>query len=242
MCAGRAPPAWCDLRRSATRRRSGQGEEIVHDAAHALGFPGDDAECSGGLGRRGATAERDLGVRAEDGRRRFEFVAGVDQEAAHLFNHGLHRRGGLARDEHAARAPHRAPDAGAAGAARHVCHDGRLAGQPPQRAPSSGDRHPLPQAGGSRQLAMVIGHWALRGFGLWTTEKRATGLFIGPMGCYEPRACGWPFADAAARWRGRIAMGARAWRVRDGPTPIEDTKLSEGGEKKCWAAPRAGRG
>jgi RimJ/RimL family protein N-acetyltransferase len=41
-----------------------------------------------------------------------------------------------------------------------------------------------------RQLAMIIGHWELRGFGMWAVEERATGRFLGRIGCFEPD--GWP--------------------------------------------------
>ncbi len=41
-----------------------------------------------------------------------------------------------------------------------------------------------------RQLAMILGHWVLRGFGLWAVEERATGRLIGRIGCHEPE--GWP--------------------------------------------------
>jgi hypothetical protein len=33
-----------------------------------------------------------------------------------------------------------------------------------------------------RQMAMFVGHWSLRGFGVWAVEERATGAFIGRMG------------------------------------------------------------
>ena len=53
-----------------------------------------------------------------------------------------------------------------------------------------GDGRPLDRAEAWRQLALLIGHWELRGFGLWAVEERATQRFIGRIGCYEPE--GWP--------------------------------------------------
>lgn len=41
-----------------------------------------------------------------------------------------------------------------------------------------------------RQLAMILGHWMLKGYGLWAVEERATGRLIGRIGCHDPE--GWP--------------------------------------------------
>ncbi len=41
-----------------------------------------------------------------------------------------------------------------------------------------------------RNLAMVIGHWHLRGYGMWAVEERAGGDFVGRVGCWQPE--GWP--------------------------------------------------
>ena len=53
-----------------------------------------------------------------------------------------------------------------------------------------GDGRPLGRADAWRQLAQIIGHWELRGFGLWAVEERATRRLVGRIGCYEPE--GWP--------------------------------------------------
>jgi RimJ/RimL family protein N-acetyltransferase len=39
-------------------------------------------------------------------------------------------------------------------------------------------------------MALVLGHWQLRGFGLWAVEERATGFLVGRVGCWQPE--GWP--------------------------------------------------
>ena len=39
-------------------------------------------------------------------------------------------------------------------------------------------------------MALFIGHWALRGYGWWAVEERATGEFLGRIGLYNPE--GWP--------------------------------------------------
>ncbi|MEP7269966.1 MAG: GNAT family N-acetyltransferase [Acidobacteriota bacterium] len=41
-----------------------------------------------------------------------------------------------------------------------------------------------------RQMAMVIGHWHLRGYGPWAVEERATGRLLGRLGFFNPE--GWP--------------------------------------------------
>ena len=41
-----------------------------------------------------------------------------------------------------------------------------------------------------RGMAMMMGHWMLRGFGMWALEHRETGAFIGRCGPWCPD--GWP--------------------------------------------------
>jgi RimJ/RimL family protein N-acetyltransferase len=53
-----------------------------------------------------------------------------------------------------------------------------------------GDGYPLTRAESWRNMALVLGHWQLRGFGLWAVEERATGLMVGRVGCWQPE--GWP--------------------------------------------------
>jgi RimJ/RimL family protein N-acetyltransferase len=77
-----------------------------------------------------------------------------------------------------------------------------------------GDGRPLERWEAWRQLATFIGHWELRGFGLWAVEERATGQFIGRIGCFEPE--GWPgceigYALARETWgQGFAREGATA--------------------------------
>ena len=53
-----------------------------------------------------------------------------------------------------------------------------------------GEGKPLARWEAWRQMAMILGHWQLRGFGLWAVEERATGALIGRIGFFEPD--GWP--------------------------------------------------
>lgn len=49
---------------------------------------------------------------------------------------------------------------------------------------------PMNRAEAWRNMAMVLGHWRLRGFGMWAVEAKATGAMIGRVGCWRPE--GWP--------------------------------------------------
>ncbi|MGZ8379108.1 MAG: GNAT family N-acetyltransferase [Gemmatirosa sp.] len=76
------------------------------------------------------------------------------------------------------------------------------------------DGRPLGRADAWRQMAMFVGHWALRGFGVWAVEERATGAFVGRIGCFQPE--GWPafeiaYTLARSAWgRGYAREGAAA--------------------------------
>ena len=41
-----------------------------------------------------------------------------------------------------------------------------------------------------RAMASMLGHWQLRGFGMWALEKKDTGELVGRAGFIEPE--GWP--------------------------------------------------
>jgi RimJ/RimL family protein N-acetyltransferase len=41
-----------------------------------------------------------------------------------------------------------------------------------------------------RQMAMILGHWELRRYGLWAVEERASGALLGRIGFFNPE--GWP--------------------------------------------------
>ena len=53
-----------------------------------------------------------------------------------------------------------------------------------------GDGKTLNRAEAWRQMAMIIGHWHLRGYGIWAVEERATGQLVGRIGFFNPE--GWP--------------------------------------------------
>src|SRR5437762_8855159 len=77
-----------------------------------------------------------------------------------------------------------------------------------------GDGKPLDRGMAWRNLALMVGHWSLRGYGLWAAEERASGVLVGRIGCWNPD--GWP--DFEIGWmlrrsfwgRGYATEGARA--------------------------------
>jgi RimJ/RimL family protein N-acetyltransferase len=77
-----------------------------------------------------------------------------------------------------------------------------------------GDGQPLTRPMAWRKLALMVGHWELRGYGLWAVEERASGAFAGYVGFWNPE--GWPGFELGwtlrrAYWgQGFATDGARA--------------------------------
>ncbi|MBE9003534.1 GNAT family N-acetyltransferase [Fortiea sp. LEGE XX443] len=53
-----------------------------------------------------------------------------------------------------------------------------------------GTGKPLSREDSWRNMAMIVGHWQLRGYGMWAVEERQSGEMIGRIGCWQPE--GWP--------------------------------------------------
>jgi len=49
---------------------------------------------------------------------------------------------------------------------------------------------PMARADAWRNFAAIIGHWTLRGYGVWAVERKSDGAFVGRVGLYNPE--GWP--------------------------------------------------
>lgn len=49
---------------------------------------------------------------------------------------------------------------------------------------------PVSRADAWRQIASILGHWTLRGFGWWAVERKSDGAFLGRVGVNYPE--GWP--------------------------------------------------
>ncbi len=77
-----------------------------------------------------------------------------------------------------------------------------------------GDGQPLARPMAWRNLAMMVGHWSLRGYGLWAVQERASGALVGRIGFWNPE--GWPGFEIGwmlrrGFWgRGYATEGARA--------------------------------
>jgi len=73
---------------------------------------------------------------------------------------------------------------------------------------------PLTPALAWRKLAFDIGHWGLRGFGMWSVVERASGAMVGGCGLVWPE--GWPRHELSwwivpgARRRGFALEASRA--------------------------------
>jgi RimJ/RimL family protein N-acetyltransferase len=52
------------------------------------------------------------------------------------------------------------------------------------------DGKALTRAEAWRQMAMIIGHWQLRGYGIWAVEERKSKDLVGRIGFFNPE--GWP--------------------------------------------------
>ena len=77
-----------------------------------------------------------------------------------------------------------------------------------------GNGQPMTRAEAWRSMAVMVGHWRLRGYGLWAVEERASGAMVGRIGCWNPE--GWPGLEVGwtlrrRYWgRGFATEGARA--------------------------------
>jgi RimJ/RimL family protein N-acetyltransferase len=76
-----------------------------------------------------------------------------------------------------------------------------------------GDGGVLSREDAWRQMAMLAGHWRLRGFGMWAVAERVTNSFVGRVGLHFPE--GWPdreigWALARPHWgKGYASEAAR---------------------------------
>ena len=81
---------------------------------------------------------------------------------------------------------------------------------------SKGIGGPYPPERAWSALCGYLGHWVLRGYGMWALEEKATGEYVGRVGCYYPdlwldREIGWS-VTAAGEGRGIAFEAARAAR------------------------------
>jgi RimJ/RimL family protein N-acetyltransferase len=77
--------------------------------------------------------------------------------------------------------------------------------------------NPMTRAEAWRHLAMVLGHWQLRGFGLWALEERGSGLLAGRAGCWRPE--GWPGLEVG--WTLRREFWGRGYATEAGRASLD---------------------
>ena len=76
-----------------------------------------------------------------------------------------------------------------------------------------GEGKPLTRLEAWQQMALIVGHWQLRGYGLWAVEEKSSGELVGRIGFYNPE--GWPGFElgwtlAREAWgKGYATEGAR---------------------------------
>ncbi|HYH54770.1 MAG TPA: GNAT family N-acetyltransferase [Solirubrobacterales bacterium] len=68
-----------------------------------------------------------------------------------------------------------------------------------------------------REVAMHIGHWALRGYGQWALERRDDGAWVGQAGFWNPP--GWPGLEVG--WRLAREVWANGYATEAGQAAIE---------------------
>ncbi len=66
----------------------------------------------------------------------------------------------------------------------------------PQSTRFIGDGQALDRVNAWRSMAMLLGHWVLRGYGMWALERLDNGAFVGRAGLLKPE--GWP--DVELGW------------------------------------------
>jgi RimJ/RimL family protein N-acetyltransferase len=110
-----------------------------------------------------------------------------------------------------------------------------------------GDGKPLSRIDAWRSLAFILGHWQLRGYGLWAVEERMSGELIGRIGCYYPG--GWPgfevgWALRRTSWgQGYATEGARAamrYAFEKSEQPHVISLIRPGNERSIRVAERLG--
>ena len=98
-----------------------------------------------------------------------------------------------------------------------------------------------------RKLAFDIGHWALRGFGMWAVDEAATGRMIGGCGIVWPE--GWPRHELtwwimpSARRRGYALEASRAvlqWAYDELRWDRVETHMDDSNEPAARLAERLG--
>jgi len=94
----------------------------------------------------------------------------------------------------------------------------------PEVARFLGDGKPLSVEHTWRQVAFLLGHWELRGYGIWAVTLRSGGRVVGRVGFHNPE--GWPgfelgWVISRDLWRRGIATEAARAALRYGFDHLE---------------------
>src|SRR5713226_8257785 len=84
---------------------------------------------------------------------------------------------------------------------------------------------PLSRLDAWRNMAMMVGHWHLRGYGHWVVEEKASGKFIGRIGFLN--AEGWPGFELG--WTSRATRRAKDMRPKERGGPSSTLSQSSTG-------------
>ena len=68
-----------------------------------------------------------------------------------------------------------------------------------------------------RNMAMILGHWQLRGYGMWAIEERRSGEMLGRVGCWQPS--GWIGLEIG--WTIRRAFWGQGFATEAGKVAME---------------------
>ena len=87
-----------------------------------------------------------------------------------------------------------------------------------------GDGQPLDRPMAWRNLAMMAGHWSLRGYGLWAAAERSSGVLVGRIGFWNPE--GWPGFELG--WTLRRSFWGRGYATEGARKALEAAGMARG--------------
>jgi RimJ/RimL family protein N-acetyltransferase len=80
-----------------------------------------------------------------------------------------------------------------------------------------GEFKPMDRGMAWRSMATQLGHWQLRGYGMWAVEEKATGRMMGRVGLWKPE--GWPGLEVG--WMLHRACWGRGFATEAGRAAID---------------------
>lgn len=110
-----------------------------------------------------------------------------------------------------------------------------------------GEGKPQTRAEAWRSMATGIGHWYLRGCGMWAVEDKSSGELVGRVGCWNPE--GWPSIEVGwtigrEHWglgyASEAAVAARDWAFEELKLEFLISIIRTGNERSVKVAERIG--